>query len=396
MICRNDSYREDLTRSHVPLFQAFMRLGPQEWQPPLLDQSSIELRESFMRYVQEFAKRKLSFDSDTLNAFAGVINWFRTEVELGSTFGLPNHTFGLDLLWNPEEYLRRRSGFPSWSWAGWEGNLRMSKSGVPIQRGPTRIRTHFSAKQAWLAGLYFLAFYVYQEDKNVFELVSDNVLESGNDPKGHDHNSITAKTQDLQLQGFPRMDLSRDLTFDPRGKDLESLCTLFQKFASSAPSRVEPNHLAPLRSFDLNNRALYFRTVVARVSASIFGPDDLEQKQLKPKDRGNSFEDTTYPSSHYIYLSDDNGKFLGLAWLHEEDAHERLRRLCRNGVAQGKTKGELIEVAVVSGPILGNWRTRSTQQDIDMGIILRASQSMSDQFSTGKSIRCAVPTTISH
>jgi hypothetical protein len=165
MIRQNGNYREDLTCSHDTMTEKFMRPGPQEWQPPLNDRTSPELRKAFMRYVENYAQRKLSFESDIINAFAGVTNWFRADVSLGCIIGLPNATFGLDVLWNPEEYLKGRNGFPSWSWTGWEGMIWMSRPGVIMPQEDCRIHTHYPHGKEWPAELFFLAFYIYDQEK---------------------------------------------------------------------------------------------------------------------------------------------------------------------------------------------------------------------------------------
>lgn len=266
LICRNGSYREDLVRSHTTIFQTFMRLGPQEWQPPLQDQLSTELRESFMRYVEEYAKRKLSFDSDILDAFAGVINFFRSDVQLGSTFGIPNSTFGLDILWNPEEYLERRDGLPSWSWAGWKGRIRRSESGIP--KGPagqeeTRVRTYYAPEHAWLAGMFFLAFYIYDKESNVFRLVHDDTSEPAHDrEQDGQRKQQPGSCIETQQQDFPQVDLHRDISFDPRNRDLEPLRSIVQCFTRSAPNETSPVIPYALDSL-LSSHTLYFRTIVA-------------------------------------------------------------------------------------------------------------------------------------
>ena len=302
MICRNGSYREDLTRSHVNLTQRFMRLGPQEWQPPLKDRSDSELRESFMRYVEEYKKRNLSYDSDSLKAFAGVINYFRDEIGLASTAGIPNATFGLDLLWNAEDYLKRRSGFPSWSWVGWIGNIRISKCGAPLHRGKSTIRVQIPRNQTWLLGLYFLTFYMYDERFNSLRLVSDDVHDQNDNQQGADLSTPVATLD------FPLVDLSRNISFDPRHEELSGLRTMVGKVISTAPRKLALPSFAQERP---NEQTLYFRTITATVFISTNGPPELEAKQPTPESRSDSIEDKSYPSSHQVYITDTHGRLLG-------------------------------------------------------------------------------------
>jgi hypothetical protein len=57
--------------------------------------------------------------------------WFKE----GFFWGLPVHWLAYTLLWVHKGFHRRRAGFPSWSWAGWEGELLKctSQSGDNIE-----------------------------------------------------------------------------------------------------------------------------------------------------------------------------------------------------------------------------------------------------------------------
>jgi hypothetical protein len=77
--------------------------------------------------VQQFTKRNISFATDVLNAFLGVVQ--RLKPLFGGAFllGLPANELDTQLLWQPVgPVVRRRTpdgktAFPSWSWAGWLG-----------------------------------------------------------------------------------------------------------------------------------------------------------------------------------------------------------------------------------------------------------------------------------
>lgn len=74
--------------------------------------------------VREYTARVMTYQSDMLNAFAGLAKTL--EPALASSFlqGLPQNCLDTALLWTPEQILDRRSGFASWSWAGWVGKSR--------------------------------------------------------------------------------------------------------------------------------------------------------------------------------------------------------------------------------------------------------------------------------
>ncbi|KAF1995952.1 HET-domain-containing protein [Amniculicola lignicola CBS 123094] len=94
----------------------------------------------FYRHITEYSERFLSHQSDILN---GMLGFFRYTQELDKPlfhlWGLPFHKTTIDrapkssseltpsltdsFRWMPENPSRRRKGFPSWSWTGWEGKI---------------------------------------------------------------------------------------------------------------------------------------------------------------------------------------------------------------------------------------------------------------------------------
>lgn len=88
----------------------------------------------------QFTKRELSFDSDSLHAFAGIMDFMsRVEPPVLNISGLPyvlstkaeayQHVethLVVSLCWFhfTATSARRRLGFPSWTWAGWAGAVR--------------------------------------------------------------------------------------------------------------------------------------------------------------------------------------------------------------------------------------------------------------------------------
>jgi len=99
--------------------------------------------------IAAYSKRSLSFEKDALNAISGVfavienlehpifhfwgvpilppLRWHSLRYGgAGSPEPTPGslaHGFGNALLWHHKRPARRRPGFPSWSWVGWDGEL---------------------------------------------------------------------------------------------------------------------------------------------------------------------------------------------------------------------------------------------------------------------------------
>jgi hypothetical protein len=102
--------------------------------------------------IAEFSKRRLTYESDVLNAMTGILNAFRSmrrpvfhhfgvpslppvlnTQKIGVAFGKlislitlptnPDHGLATGLCWFLEKPSKRRAGFPSWSWIGWMGHV---------------------------------------------------------------------------------------------------------------------------------------------------------------------------------------------------------------------------------------------------------------------------------
>lgn len=105
-------------------------------QPWEIDDDSFE--RIYRKLVEEYSSRMLSFGSDYLRAFAGVLNHFiALQAEQWFFWGLPGFFLSTALTWPCDPSATRRldccsssSGgiitlhsFPSWSWVGWVGEV---------------------------------------------------------------------------------------------------------------------------------------------------------------------------------------------------------------------------------------------------------------------------------
>ena len=77
----------------------------------------------YTRAIEEYTHREISYESDVLNAFAGLLHIFSRFFGCKTLLGLPEGLLDVALLWKPTRQLQRRIGFPSWSWAGWVGRV---------------------------------------------------------------------------------------------------------------------------------------------------------------------------------------------------------------------------------------------------------------------------------
>ncbi|KAF2839886.1 hypothetical protein M501DRAFT_1015969 [Patellaria atrata CBS 101060] len=81
--------------------------------------------------VADYSSKQLSFPSDIMNAFSGVITALEGYSGWSFIHGLPEELFDCAFLWIPKAKADRRypaspalgSYFPSWSWFGWTGEV---------------------------------------------------------------------------------------------------------------------------------------------------------------------------------------------------------------------------------------------------------------------------------
>ncbi|KAH8776319.1 heterokaryon incompatibility protein-domain-containing protein [Diaporthe sp. PMI_573] len=113
------------------------QLPTKKQDPPSLRPTSIHslkplLRpQAFSHYasiINDYSKRRFTFEDDILLAFEGFGSVLHQSFRSPPLAGLPQAYFDQSILWMPSHIQRRREGtgkiFPSWSWAGWVGQVR--------------------------------------------------------------------------------------------------------------------------------------------------------------------------------------------------------------------------------------------------------------------------------
>ncbi|KAK0611998.1 heterokaryon incompatibility protein-domain-containing protein [Immersiella caudata] len=84
--------------------------------------------EFFWGMIVDYTSRRMTNDGDSLNAILGLMSlWERMALSSPCVWGLPLADMPQTLGWmhHRSAIPRRRSAFPSWSWAGWEGEIRL-------------------------------------------------------------------------------------------------------------------------------------------------------------------------------------------------------------------------------------------------------------------------------
>ncbi|KAI0121825.1 HET-domain-containing protein [Daldinia grandis] len=130
-VCNSGSYSESIDDTVDP--EGILDIGAK--QPNLLlpdhTEQSKDLesrREStdttFRRLVEMYTDRTMTNDSDSLNAFRGMLSSLQKSLlPQGFVWGLPLKEFPQSMRWYHPRTVRprRRPDFPSWSYVGWEG-----------------------------------------------------------------------------------------------------------------------------------------------------------------------------------------------------------------------------------------------------------------------------------
>ncbi|MCJ1399500.1 hypothetical protein MMC11_002702 [Xylographa trunciseda] len=141
MICREDMTVEDSNIPYTPL--QWLSLKPRylgvdtarDWIDGSIETTrhgatQLVRSATFAEYskaVKQYTHRQMSYQSDILNASAGLMHIFSLCFRCRILFGLPQGLLDVALLWRPTQRLTRRTGFPSWSWSGWVGQVTYEK-----------------------------------------------------------------------------------------------------------------------------------------------------------------------------------------------------------------------------------------------------------------------------
>jgi hypothetical protein len=127
-----------------PIVPPFLRCTPMEVKPNL-DWPDLQ---QYMNLIRDYNDRHLTFPEDIIAGFSGVLRMLSSVFIGGFVYGLPEMFFDDALLWQPESPVQRRvpssrassQSLPSWSWAGWRGDINTdswSSGYIRIRTDPT-------------------------------------------------------------------------------------------------------------------------------------------------------------------------------------------------------------------------------------------------------------------
>jgi Heterokaryon incompatibility protein (HET) len=88
--------------------------------------------ESYLSAVEYYCRRKLTKQSDRINAFQGILQTYgstKDGVKISFAFGLPVSAFDQTFCWRTRYHQprNRNTGYPSWSWLGWNTDISFDR-----------------------------------------------------------------------------------------------------------------------------------------------------------------------------------------------------------------------------------------------------------------------------
>ena len=121
--CRQNIYREDIIGEYSTVHG---RMDPLEREIWVTEQAYGPKFNIYEAFIKMYSRRKLSYQSDILNAFVGVKSAIRQRFGWKFTSAPPEQCFDLALLWRPMGKAQPRfpvteqfSSFPAWCWSPW-------------------------------------------------------------------------------------------------------------------------------------------------------------------------------------------------------------------------------------------------------------------------------------
>lgn len=164
--CRTNCWTEDTIYDNFPT--AENKILSSGGEIGFLSDADEHPLQSYIFQLFRYAPRKLTKVSDTIHGFTGVLHFLSLQIKSGILEGLFTSSFDISLLsWdnfpratkNPV----RRTGFPSWSWAGWHG----------IKDGYGRSCSDTDSTNTWLRKQTYIVWYKRVPGTGELELVWD-------------------------------------------------------------------------------------------------------------------------------------------------------------------------------------------------------------------------------
>ncbi|KAL2802428.1 heterokaryon incompatibility protein-domain-containing protein [Aspergillus granulosus] len=161
--CARGTFREDSRAD--PFFESEKHGLAQSLIQIALDAESPPLA-TYETLVFYYTERQLTNDGDAINAFAGMMRVVQERLATPFLHGLPTCSFDISILF-VGCHLRRRSAFPSYSWAGWAGPVEWLPSrewSYEEETGDTSVSV---PAREWLNTATWIDWYARASDQSI-------------------------------------------------------------------------------------------------------------------------------------------------------------------------------------------------------------------------------------
>jgi hypothetical protein len=179
--------------------------------------------------IMAYSKRELSYQSDILDAFAGVADMVRNDCGTELCYGLVSSALMSGMLWRLSVSLvSRRTGFPSWSWCGWLGGVVVLTISESLPK--------WTRKYSWID------WYIY-DGNHQFRLLPQRQWQLSNAEQPEETDDDEMKFLDRFAQTFP---------LEKRTPQIDGIFEYLHTKRLETSASV-PHHLALLRKHGLDS-----------------------------------------------------------------------------------------------------------------------------------------------
>lgn len=294
--------------------------------------------------ITAYSKGELSYQSDILNAFAGLADIMKNDCGIEMCYGLVSTAISNSLLWRlSTPPAPRWTGFPSWSWCGWLGQATVP----PCWEGLS----------AWTTKYTWIHWYLY-DGNNQFTLVPQKHWQ----PPGTEHELGTStarpeETDDSLLNYFLRSSKKlRPEKLTP-GTDITHFDTLRGIVGPSAPA---PQYLEFLRKYGFDGATTTSPSILTVKDIEIEPGASLEKHTLYFRTLSTTvYMSPVDPRGHdglgtcgYVHLYDLLDQHIGTGEITHADVLRSLdvQRNATTEFIEPKTKKIPVHIAILSGP----------------------------------------------
>ncbi|KAF4816631.1 Vacuolar membrane-associated protein iml1 [Colletotrichum siamense] len=165
-LCRSNAWSEDETEIEdwgISSDDSMMSILQSYWMD-----TETDTHDALTTILFYYTDRQLSYSSDILNAMDGICRTLSIRCKCSFFQGMPVAALDLYLLFHTTNTLERRPGFPSYTWAGWYGQVFFDDCYTRQGMADPAIK-----KSDWLSNHTWIVWYKYEPQTGAVSLVWD-------------------------------------------------------------------------------------------------------------------------------------------------------------------------------------------------------------------------------